>query len=193
MKTILKVTGKSFANSNPNSRFWFALSALAIAISANAQAPANIQGKTFGMGISNGTSPFANNGYYLFLPTSSGLNYQIVGIHSVTSSSGTYTYNPSGSAILNNTIPFSLTIGVTFNFNTAYTGSYAASGGGGNQSGQFEMYAGTALSSIAGKKVYCSISDGSFPFASFGTALMTINAAGSSYTITALSGNVASR
>src|SRR2546422_5237747 len=71
------------------------VSLLYASFSITAQVPSSITGKSFGIGITGGTFPFAGFGWYLFLPASSGNTYQVIGIYNVANSSGTYSYTPT--------------------------------------------------------------------------------------------------
>lgn len=151
---------------------------------ARAQAPASIMGDTFQVQISYGTFPFANSGYFLLLPASSGNTFQIVNISGVTNRSGTYTYSPSlanGSISLNET-GFGDVVG-GFNFLTATSGTYSVGAGGGVQYGNFEMLSASAPASIAGQTLSCSVTAGLAPFASNGFFTIKVSSSGTNYTI----------
>src|SRR6266480_8868 len=89
-----------------------------VAFSVTAQVPSSITGKSFGIGITGGTSPFAGSGYYLFLPASSGNRHQVIGIYNVANSSGTYSYSlinsTTGSIQISDSIVGASTVYVAF-------------------------------------------------------------------------------
>ena len=101
---------------------------LLFAVAASAQAPVSILANTFAVEIASGTYPFASSGYFLFLPANSGNSYQIIGLGDISSSTGTYSYSPSGAF---GTMNFSDSLGGlisgSFDFSAASSGSYSLS------------------------------------------------------------------
>ena len=114
-----------------------------VAFTVTAQVPSSITGKSFGIGITGGTSPFAGSGYYLFRPASSGNRYQVIGIYNVANSSGTYSYSlinsTTGSIQISDSIVGASTVYV--GFSDANTAGYAIKpiSTGGFQIGHFEL------------------------------------------------------
>jgi hypothetical protein len=160
---------------------------LLFAVAASAQAPTSIAGKTFGMEVTNGTSPFASSGYFLFLPANSPANsYQMIGFGGVISSSGTYSYS-AGTINLADSLAGSV-YGV-FTFNTAISGSDSVLGltYGGSQSGDFVMFTNPVPTSISGQNFYVNVQGGSGQLASSGAFILTTANSGNAYTVTAIS------
>ncbi len=159
-------------------------------VSAKAQAPTSITGKTFGMEITSGTLPFASSGYFLLLPANSGNSYQIMGVANVANSTGTYSYSPSSAfGTINLSDSLGGSVSGSFDFSTVLLGSYSLSDltYGGSQSGDFVTFTNLAPNSINGDNFYVNVQAGSGLFASSGGAVFTVAASGNTYTITAIS------
>ena len=161
---------------------------LFLSFSVTAQVPSSITGKSFGIGITGGTFPFAGSGYYLFLPASSGNTYQVMGIYNVANSSGTYLYTPTSATTA--TVIFSDSVNGTIRgsmvFAASASGSFhvtADAAPGAYQDGNFEMFSGAVPTSLAGKKMRCLIDEGLSPFASTGNFTFVAAASGNTYTI----------
>ena len=160
---------------------------LLFAVTASAQAPTSIAGKTFGVEVTGGTSPFANSGYFLFLPANSpASSYQLIGFGGVTSSSGTYSYS---AGIINLADSLAGSVYGVFTFNTAISGSDSLLGltYGGSQSGDFVMSTNPVPTSISGQNFYINVQNGDGLFASSGDFILTTTNSGNSYTITTIS------
>jgi len=69
--------------------FGVTLAVLCVCGQARAQAPASFSGRDFAITVLNGTAPFANSGYALLLPNSSGNGYNFFAISGFQSSKGT--------------------------------------------------------------------------------------------------------
>jgi hypothetical protein len=165
---------------------------LSFVMTAKAQAPASISGNTFGVQVTLGSSPFANSGYYLFLPTSS-TAYQIAGLGDITGSSGTYSYSSSGAnGNINLSDSLAGSIVGSFDFSTAFLGSDLLLGEtyGGYQEGNFVMFTNPVPNSITGQNFFVSVQSGGYPFASSGDFIITTAASGNSYNLTAIGGGV---
>ena len=150
------------------------------------QAPASLAGNSFELGVTQGTYPFANTGYFLLLPGGSGNTYQVVGIDDVENSSGTYSYLASGAvgvALFADSIGGSL--GVDFNFSNSTSGSYIATNASflAYESGSFEMFSGEVPAAINGNVFQCTVEDGLSPFANTGSFTLIIAHSGNSYTV----------
>ncbi len=157
----------------------------------NSQAPSSIAGSTFIAAVSTGTSPFASGGYFLFLPASSGNNYQLIGIGNVAGSSGTYSYSCSGSA---GTVSWADSLNGSVKGNFFYfsplDGSYALSAGSSGQytqAGDFAVLTNPAPSSISGQSFYMVITNGAYPYADNGRFIFSTKLSGNGYSITSLS------
>ena len=129
---------------------------LILASPAYAQAPSTIVGDGFLAGVTSGVYPLASYGYYIFVPADSGTSYQVIGIYSVTNSSGSYSYTPTSSSTATINAIDSVLGPLVFsaNFSSASSGSYyetATSYPSANQSGSFGFSSVNAPSSIAGK------------------------------------------
>jgi hypothetical protein len=155
---------------------------------ALAQAPASVAGDGIGLAVTFGAYPFAGYGYSVFLPANSGNTYQNIGIYNVTSSSGTYSYTPTGPATA--TVSLSDSIGgaetTTVTFATTNSGTYTATDAsfpGAYQNGDFEYFSGQAPNSVAGLYIYGTITDGSPPYASTGHCTFIAASSGNSYQI----------
>ncbi len=156
--------------------------------SANAQAPNSVAGDGFLVGISSGTFPFASSGYYLFIPANTGNSYQSIGIYNVSISTGTYGYTPSSPSAAALSINDSLAgLGtVSVSFATLNSGSFYStlnSYPSASQTGNFSFASSNAPSSIVGKTIVCTISDGLSPFANIGSFTIHAAASGNTYTI----------
>src|SRR6266542_1522166 len=158
------------------------------AVGASAQAPYSISGRTFAEGIADGTSPFSGSGYYIFLPATSGSSYQVIGIHNVENSGGTYSYaaaSPAAERVnLSDSAAGSLIGDLLFSGPSAGTLHLTATTGSAYQNGEFEMFSGQVPSSIAGKSFLCTVDDGLDPFAQDGSFVLTMVASGNTYRIT---------
>jgi hypothetical protein len=160
---------------------------------SRAQAPATLSGKTFGQSITDGTGPFASEGYFLFLPSTSGNAYQVVGIANVVDSSGTYSYVGAGSAgslILTDSVVGAIEGSLTFS--SASSGLFSLSKASYYQNGQFEVLSGQVPTSISGQSFYVEVLDGLPPFASVGSFILETSTNGNNYTINPLSDQVVS-
>jgi hypothetical protein len=150
------------------------------------QAPAALAGNSFGIDITGGTPPFATNGYYLFLPASAGDNYQVVGLDNVQNSSGTYSYSNAGAVgTVNFTDSVAGSLVGTLSFSTATSGGFHATNAAFSsyQSGNFGMFPGQALDSIAGQSIECTVQDGLYPFADTGSFTFQASVSGNTYVI----------
>jgi hypothetical protein len=142
------------------------------------------------MQITSGTYPLASYGYAIFLPANSGNAYQIIGIYAVANNSGTYSYSAtgvnSGQAIINDiTDGFTDQVGLTFSSATQGSFSVATiSPPGYYQSGYFSGAIVSAPGSLAGMSLYCTVSDGLYPFAAGGDFTIVFSASGNTYTVT---------
>lgn len=164
---------------------WLSVSPL-----AEAQAPLRAAGDGFLINVTGGTFPLAGFGYFLLLAADSGNAYQGIGIYNCADTTGTYFYQATsdhaGMLHLNDA-----TDGVIDNieatFATATQGTfrcvitYPPRLKGACQSGTFARANGTALSTLAGESLCCSIADGHSPFASSGQFTMAFAAVGNTY------------
>jgi hypothetical protein len=163
---------------------------------ANAQAPSTIAGDGFLIGISSGTSPLASYGYFIFLAGNSDDSYNIIDIYGILGNSGTYTYTDTGAFTgivgLNDTTD-GLIDNINLSFSSASQGSFfdevvsPPADQGLSQSGDFVAATGTAINSVAGMSLDCSISDGLTPFASSGSFTVVFAATGNTYVVTSSS------
>lgn len=161
-----------------------------LATTLTAQAPTTLSGSSMGILIGGATPPFASSGYYLLLPANSSNTYQAIGIINVADSNGSYFYaRQSGSTAF---INFSAMVNgpVTDTMSLSFSG---ASGGkffmsandvpGGYQSGNFQVFTGTAPVNLAGMKILCTVRSGVFPFASTGSFSLITATSTNSYTV----------
>ena len=126
--------------------------------------------------------------YYLFIPANTGNTYQSIGIYNVSSSTGTYGYTPSSPSAATLSINDSLAgLGtISVNFATLNSGSFYStlnSFPSASQTGNFSFASSNAPSSIVGKTIVCTISDGLSPFANMGSFTIHAAASGNTYTI----------
>jgi Bacterial Ig domain len=165
-----------------------------LVVSAKAQAPASIAGKTFGVEITGGDGfVFANSGFYLFVPANSGSGYQVFNPDG-SIETGTYSsYLASGSMATASLTISSLpgyTIDGKFYFMTPLLGTNSLTIAGAPsyyQNGDFIMFTNPVPTSIAGQSFYVNVQDGGGVFAPSGDFVFTAASSGSAYTITALS------
>jgi hypothetical protein len=150
------------------------------------QAAGSLAGDSFGITVTGGTSPFASNGYYFFLPASAGDSYQVVGIDNVQNSSGTYSYSSAGAVgTVNFTDSVAGSLVGTLNFSTAASGGIYVTNAAFSaiQTGNFQMFSSQALDSIAGQRIECTVQDGLYPFADTGTFTFQAAASGNTYAV----------
>ena len=156
------------------------------AIGTYPQEFSSLAGNSFGVAITSGIYPFASSGYFLFLPASTGSNYEVTGIHNVMDSSGTYAYwraGALGTAYLTDSIAGSI-VG-NFSFTNADTGSYFVTNAGAlaYQAGDFEEFSGQVPTSVAGKIVECTVLTGLYPLANTGTFTLKIANSANTYKV----------
>ena len=161
---------------------------LLLVCSASGQTPSSIAGDGFLVRILDGVYPFASQGYYLFLPANAVNTYQIIGIYSVLSWSGTYSYSvtgPSAAVIDLNGSPAGFLRGSASFANSTFGNLYvtASSYPGSYQLTDFDYASVAAPSSIAGKQFGCTVYDGLYPFANSGTFTLKIAASGNTFTV----------
>ena len=158
----------------------------------NSQAPSTIAGSTFIAAVSSGTSPFAADGYFLFLPANSGNHYQVIGLGNVNDSGGTYSYSHSGAAgTINLSDSLNGSIKGNFFFFNPLGGNYALAAGPSGQYtqiGDFTVLTNPAPNSIAGQGFYVTVTDGAYPYATGGSFVFSTAASGNGYTMTPISG-----
>jgi hypothetical protein len=183
-------------------RFWglwlwvLWLTALRLTPNAQAQAPSTLTGDGILIEVTSGTYPLASYGYSVFLPANAGNSYQLIGIYGGANNNGTYSYaatGPNSGQIIVSDVTDSATEQVGLAFTSATQGSFSVatiSPPGYSQSGYFVAALGSALGSIAGKSVYCVVSDGLYPFANTGNGILVFSPSGNTYTVTG-SGGVA--
>jgi hypothetical protein len=173
-------------------RLGIALAVLNISLlfstAANAQAPATISGKTFGVAITGGDGiGFASSGYFLFLPANSGNTYQIIGLGNVGGDAGTYSYSASGAIGTGTFVDPYGTINGKFGFLTPLSGTNSLTESPYWQSGDFVMFTNPVPNAITGQNYYVNVQDGSGQLASSGAFMLTTAQSGNAYTITAIS------
>jgi hypothetical protein len=157
-------------------------------------APASIVGKAMGGIITSGDYPFvASGGYFLLIPSNSGSTCQLVevdddvGIYSIVTGNGTYSYSASGSTGLLQLNGSDTLVG-NFNFSTTNMGTYLLTNVSvapivASQTGEYELYQAAVPASIAGKTFRCFIQNGVSPFAVTGTFDFKVAASGAGYAI----------
>jgi hypothetical protein len=137
--------------------------------SSGALAPSSIAGDGFLVTVTDGIYPFADYGYYLFIPANSGNTYQSIGVFNVVNSTGTYSSMPTSSstATLNINDSVSGLESVAASFATSNSGSFystANSYPGAYQMGYFDFSSGNAPSSAVGKTILLTVYDSGYPF-----------------------------
>ncbi|MDE3068084.1 MAG: hypothetical protein KGJ60_11110 [Verrucomicrobiota bacterium] len=163
-------------------------------VSAKAQAPTSIAGKTFGVGITGGDGfVFANNGFYLFVPANSGSGFQVFNDDGSIETGNYSSYSALGPTATANftvsTLP-GYTINGKFYFMTSLSGTNSltvADAPSYYQNGDFIMLTNPVPASIAGQNFYINVQTGGGLFASSGDFMFTTASSGNTYTITAFS------
>jgi hypothetical protein len=153
---------------------------------ADAQAPSSLAGNSVVIDVTDGTSPFASYGYYLFLPAITGSNYQVIGIFNVLDSIGTYSYTNAGAlGAVNFTDSVAGSLVGSLNFSTATSGGFFVTNAAlfAYQTGNFEMFSGQVLDSVAGESVECTVQAGLYPFATTGTFTFKAATSGDTYLV----------
>ena len=162
------------------------LIALMTPIHADAQAPTSFAGDSLWITVTSGTYPLADTGYCLFLFTSSGNDYRIIGIDGIENDSGNYSYSSlgtTGTAYLADNIAGSEI--VTADFSTPSSGSYndIDTTYSLSQNGNFEMFSTQVPNSIVGMAMTCTVQNGVYPFAYTGTFILNVATSGETYTV----------
>jgi BspA type Leucine rich repeat region (6 copies) len=156
--------------------------------------PGTMVGDGFLIEISSGTSPLASYGYSILLIGDSDNLWNLIGIYNVQDDSGTYTYTNAGqyATVIMNDATETDNIRLTFTSPTqgAFFSdiTYPPAYSGLTQSGNFVAATGTALNSIAGLNVLCSVTNGHAPFATSGTYTIVFAASGSTYVMKSSTG-----
>jgi hypothetical protein len=190
-------TGLAIACIRPLNSVRFLMAGLALAFlpfGINAQAPSTMVGDGVLIHVTSGTYPLASYGYAFWLFANSGNTYQLIGIYNSSGNSGTYSYTATSfntAQVVQNDITdgFSAQIGLTLS--GANQGSYSLatiSPPGYSQAGYFMAAIGTAPTSIAGKSIYCTVSDGLYPLANSGYFTIAFSGSGNSCTVTGAGG-----
>jgi len=156
--------------------------------------PGTMVGDGFLIEISSGTSPLASYGYSILLVGDSGNSWNLIGIYNVQDDSGTYTYTNAGpyATVIMNDATETENIRLTFTsptqgtFFSDITSPPAYSGL--TQSGNFVAATGTALNSIAGLNVLCSVANGYAPFAASGSYTIVFATSGNTYVMKSSTG-----
>jgi hypothetical protein len=148
--------------------------------------PGTMVGDGFFIEISDGIPPLASYGYSILLVGDSGNSWNLIGLYNVQNDSGTYTYTNTGpyATVIMNDGTQTDNIRLTF---TSPTGGTFLSDitspeyFGFTQSGSFVAATGTALNSIAGLNVSCSVANGYPPFATSGSFTLVFATSGNTY------------
>ncbi len=165
---------------------------------ARAQTPETIAGDGVFNHITGGTTPFAKYGYSILLPANSGNTCQEIGMDNVGNYSGTYTYSKTGDttcAMVMHDTTDGVSANYSMNLASAIEGGYNAEitsppkYAGAAQSGQFIYVSFTALRSIAGMGINCTVDDGGAPFANSGNYTIAFAATGRTYEMRDAGGN----
>jgi hypothetical protein len=156
--------------------------------------PGTMVGDGFLIEISSGTSPLASYGYSILLVGDSGNSWNLIGIYNVQDDSGTYTYTNAGpyATVIMNDATETDNIRLTFTSPTQGTFfsdiTYPPAYSGLTQSGNFVAATGTALNSIAGLNVLCSVANGYAPFAASGSYTIVFATSGNTYVMKSSTG-----